>query len=191
MKYMYNVSYDNGQLVIENPAGQPCDMSWGYDKGLTIKFQGTGVKLENHNINDEDRCGVKLKFGELQSLFHYCRANPDPEQSSYIRHDLELKMIQGPYGKHWVLLVCTKSSKFVEITKSEMELHAFYTQPDPALYYKELTPAQTIYFWLKARGITGVYEDQEDTVNKFGKTDLESDISFCRSTPDLIITTAD
>ena len=96
------------------------------------------VKLENHNINDEDRCGVK----------------------------------------HWVLLVCPKSSKFVEITKSEMELLAFYTQPDPAsLYYKELTPAQTIFFWLKARGIMCVYEDQEDTLNKFGKTDLQNDIA--------------
>ena len=74
MKYKYNVFYDNDQLVIENPAGQPRDMSWDCDKGLTIKFQGTDVKLENHNINDEDRCGVKLTLRELQSLFHYCRA---------------------------------------------------------------------------------------------------------------------
>ena len=40
MKYKSNVSYENGQLVIENPAGQPSDMSWGCDKGLTIKFLG-------------------------------------------------------------------------------------------------------------------------------------------------------
>ena len=73
-----------------------------------------------------------------------------------------------------------------------MELLAFHTLPDPAsLNYKELTPAQTIYFWLKARGIMGVYEDPEDTVNEFGKTDLQSDISFCRSSPDLIINLAD
>ena len=80
----------------------------------------------------------------------------------------------------------------MEITKSEMELLAFYTQPDPAsLYYKEQTPAQTIFFWLKARGIMGVYQDQEDTVNEFGKTDFQNYISFCRATPDLIINTAD
>ena len=75
-----------------------------------------------------------------------------------------------------------------------MELLAFYTQPDPAsLYYKEQTPAQTIYmyFWLKAIGIMGVYEDQEDILNEFGKKDLQNDISFCRATPDLIINTAD
>ena len=126
--------------------------------------------------HNEYRCGVKLTLRELQSLFHYCRASPDPEPSGYIRHDLVLKMVQGPYDKHWVLLVCTKSGKFVEINKNEMELLAFYTQIDPAsLYYKELTPAQTIYFWLKAIGITGVYED---SVNEFGQTDLESDISF-------------
>ena len=108
MKYKYNVSYEKGQLVIENPAGQPSDMSWGCDKGLTVKFQRMDVKLENHNINDEDRCGVKLTLGELQSQFHYCRANPDPEQPCYIRHDLVLKMVQGPYDQHWVLLVCPK-----------------------------------------------------------------------------------
>ena len=61
----YNVSCKTGELVIENPAGQPHAMTWGCGEGLTIKFQGTNVKLENHNINDEDRCGVKLTLREF------------------------------------------------------------------------------------------------------------------------------
>ena len=86
--------------MIENPAGPPDDMPWGYDKGLTIKFQGADLKLENHNINDKDRCRIKLTLTELQSLFRYCRANHHPDQSCYIRHDLVLKMVQGRYDKH-------------------------------------------------------------------------------------------
>ena len=72
---------------------------------------------------------------------------------------------------------------YLHSTQNQILLHST-TKNSP----EHSTPAQNIYFWLKARGITRVYKDEEDTVNEFGKTDLERDISFRRSTPDLINT---